>query len=997
MVDILEKSEHNVDFHSIVDFIEASPLRYALIIKPTVYVSHIRRFSSTARIETTEEGTKILATVDGVLRTVTESSLRRNLKLQDEEGISSLPDTELFENLTLMGYNISSNQKFTFQKGQFSHQWKYLIHTIMQCLSPKNEHASPLRDVSEGEACLTESGLRADQDRATIAKTSTLPYDSAPRVTSPAATEGGMQQTLNELTAFCTSLQRPHSELISKFEAQELEINRLKARVKLLEDREGVAAEISRDDALINGRNLDEGEAAPERVSDDTGEMATVLTSMDATTVLASEVAEVPTGSRSIPTASPPADEVPTGSDVVPTTCPIFATTTVVTPYTRRKGKETLSMIDGLDRSNETIAKYLQEYQQFSLEFPLERRIELISDLVRYQDNYAKVHKYQTQQRKPWSKKQKRDYYMAVIKSNVVWKQLEDFIHMGSKEEAERLKRKGLSIKQESVKKLKTSEEVTEEAKSPDEVPKEKVKEMMQLVPIEEVYVEALQVKQPIIDWKVHTEGQRAYWKITRLGGCSAIYQFFIDLLKHLDREDLNQLWALVKESLSNRPPTSDKEMELWSASCDAKDKEIFMLVEKDYPLRKGLVIGMITYKLQVKNYARMANDLILKIYKIASTPRQQVIEFPLAKEVPTASEESCHCQKKREATAVKIALLLKSRRNCQSKTVTLTDALSRKECIKPLRVYALVMTIGLDLSRQILETQTEAMKPKNLKSEDVGGMLIENSKDPKKPRKEKLEPRADITLCLNNRSRLPCYGELRTLIMHKSNKSKYFFQPSSDKMYQDIKLLYWWPNMKADITTYTCKCLTSLRVKVEHQKPSGLLAFHKAMGTRLDMSTAYHPETDGQSERTIQTLEDMLRACVIDFGNGWERHLPLVEFSYNNSCYASIKAAPFEDFIVGSVNHPFVGPRSEMPSSPVSRVHSTFHVSNLKKCLSDEPLAISLDEVHIDDKLRFVEEPAEVMDREVKRLKQSRIPIIKVRWNTRRGPEFTWEREDQF
>nr|GEV83258.1 hypothetical protein [Tanacetum cinerariifolium] len=99
-----------------MDFVEASPLRYALTFKPTVYVSHIRQFWSTARIETTEEGTKILATVDGILRTITESSFRRNLKLQDEDEISSLSDAELFENLTLMGYNITPNQKFTFQK-----------------------------------------------------------------------------------------------------------------------------------------------------------------------------------------------------------------------------------------------------------------------------------------------------------------------------------------------------------------------------------------------------------------------------------------------------------------------------------------------------------------------------------------------------------------------------------------------------------------------------------------------------------------------------------------------------------------------------------------------------------------------------------------------------------------------------------------------------------------------------------------------------------------
>nr|GEW79842.1 hypothetical protein [Tanacetum cinerariifolium] len=380
---------------------------------------------------------------------------------------------------------------------------------------------------------------------------------------------------------------------------------------------QGVAAERSGDDALIKRRNLDEGEAAAERVSDDTEEMAIVLTSIDAATVLASGVAEVSIGSGSIPIASPPTDKVPTGSDVVPTAGLIFSTSTVVTPYTRRKGKEVMvesetlkkqkvqeqidaqvareleeqlkredqrmseqiardaevariyveeepqSMIDRLDRSNETVAKYLQEYQKFASELPMERRIELISDLVRYQDNYAKVHKFHTHHRKLWSKKQKMDYYMVVIRSNLgwkvkdfkgmtfekieakftsVWKQIEDFIPMGSKEEEKRLKRKGLSLEQESAKKLKTLDEISEEVKSPDEVPKEKVKEMIQLVPIKEVYVEALQIKHPIIDWKVHIEGQRAYWKITRLGGSSASYQFFIGLLKHLDREDLNQL-----------------------------------------------------------------------------------------------------------------------------------------------------------------------------------------------------------------------------------------------------------------------------------------------------------------------------------------------------------------------------------------------------------------------------------------------------------------------
>nr|GFA03614.1 hypothetical protein [Tanacetum cinerariifolium] len=261
MVVILEKGEHNIDFLPMVDFIEASPLK----------------------IETTKEGTQILATVDGIHRIVTESSLRRNLKLKDEEGISFLPDTKFFENLTLMGYNISPNQKFTFQKGQFSHQWKIVplfdSMLVQQGEGSANEPASPQREVSQGEACPTDSGFIADQDRATINKSSTLPHDLAPRVTSPVADEG---------------------------------------------NREGVATTRSEDDAPIKGKSMDEGEAATKRISNDSEEMATVLTSMDAATVLASGVFDVPTGSGSIPTASTPAEEqVPTGSDVVPTASPV--------------------------------------------------------------------------------------------------------------------------------------------------------------------------------------------------------------------------------------------------------------------------------------------------------------------------------------------------------------------------------------------------------------------------------------------------------------------------------------------------------------------------------------------------------------------------------------------------------------------------------------------------------------------------------------------------
>ncbi|GKA13428.1 putative reverse transcriptase domain-containing protein, partial [Tanacetum coccineum] len=275
-------------------------------------------------------------------------------------------------------------------------------------------------------------------------------------------------------------------------------------------------------------------------------------------------------------------------------------------------------------------------------------------------------------------------------------------------------------------------------------------------------------------------------------------------------------------------------------------------------------------------------------------------------------------------------------------KANVVADALSGKVRDKPLRVRSLVMSACTDLSERMLKTQLEVVKQENVKAENLGRL---------------------------------------DLIMHESHKSKYSIHPGSDKMYQDMKKLYWRPNMKADIATYVSKCLTCAKVKAEHQRPSGLLqqpkihewkwehitmdfvtglprtssgydsiwvivdrltksahfvpmkktdgmekltllylkeivcrhgvplsiisdrdsrftsgfwrSLQNALGRNLKMSTAYHPETDGQSERTIPTLEYMLRACVIDFGGSWDRHLPLVEFSYNNSYHASIKAAP--------------------------------------------------------------------------------------------------------
>ncbi|GJR18211.1 putative reverse transcriptase domain-containing protein [Tanacetum coccineum] len=394
-----------------------------------------------------------------------------------------------------------------------------------------------------------------------------------------------------------------------------------------------------------------------------------------------------------------------------------------------------------------------------------------------------------------------------------------------------------------------------------------------------------------------------------------------------------------------------------------------------------------------------------------------------------------------------------------------MADALCRKEWNKPLRIL------------------------ENIKNEDVGGMIRKDIP------KEKLKPHADGTLCLNGRSWLPCYGNLRTVIMYESHKLKYSIHPGSDKMYEDMKKLYWWPNMKANIATYVSKCLTCVKVKAEHERPSGLLVQPEipqwkwdnitmdfitklpkssqgydticVIVDRLTKSAIFVPmrETDPMEKLVRMYLKEVVTR-LMDKARGL--------FKLSRICsiliyHASIKAAPFEalhgrkcrspicwakvgevqltgleivqettkkiiqikqriqvvrdrqmsyanlmrkpmEFQVGDrvmlkvspwkgvvrfgkrgKLHPrYVGPFKvlekvgavaymlELPQE-LSMVHNTFHVSNLKKCYADEPLAVPLDELHIDDKLHFVEEPVEIMDHEVKRLKQSRIPIVKV------------------
>ncbi|GKD71755.1 putative reverse transcriptase domain-containing protein, partial [Tanacetum coccineum] len=274
-------------------------------------------------------------------------------------------------------------------------------------------------------------------------------------------------------------------------------------------------------------------------------------------------------------------------------------------------------------------------------------------------------------------------------------------------------------------------------------------------------------------------------------------------------------------------------------------------------------------------------------------------------------------------------------------KANVVAGALSRKERIKPLR----------------------AIKEENIEAENLRGM------------DKAFEVHLDGTRCIKNRSWLPLFGNLRDLIMHESHKSKYSIYPGSDKMYQDLKKLYWWPNMKAEVGDV------------------------QLMGPKIIHETT---EKIVQIRQCLQAARDRQRS----YAN--VRRNPL-EFQIGDR--VMLKVSPQKGVIRfgkrGKLNPRYIGPFKilkrvglmaytlELPEE-LSNVHSTFHVPNLKKCLFDESLVITMKELRLDDKLKFVEEPVEIMDREVKQLRQSRIPIVKVRWNSKRGPKFTWKRKDQ-
>nr|GEV03160.1 hypothetical protein [Tanacetum cinerariifolium] len=509
MVDILEKTEHNTEFHQIVDFLEAS---------------HIRQ------------------------RTVSKSSIMRHLKLNDEEGISTLPDNELFENLSLMGYNILPNQRFSFQKGQFSHQWKFLIHTIMQCLSPKstsfnefssniaialvclatnrtynfskmifdgmmrnvkNETAFPTGNARYGEAFPTVLSLDAGQDRENIAKTFAIPHKASTRVTSLSGGEGRMDQGEDLLVGYTV---KDSDNNADKGSNSTYEMDNVLGTL-------GVANILSNEGlrSVFTTSSLSVATASTvvsPAIATVSGSFPTAA--IFTTASVATSTTRVTRSSRGV---------------VIESSSPIYVNIPSISKKDKGKGKmtepEQLSkekvleqmsaqlardleakfaqedqiireqaerdseiarihakrelemMITELDKNNKMVVKYLSEYERTEAGLSHDEKVELIDELLMYQSKLAQIKKYQAQQNKPATKTERRNFYMSILRSNAgwkvkdfkgmtfeqikekfipIWEKMQDFVPMNSKLESERFKRPEIQLGKESFKKLKTTE-----------------------------------------------------------------------------------------------------------------------------------------------------------------------------------------------------------------------------------------------------------------------------------------------------------------------------------------------------------------------------------------------------------------------------------------------------------------------------------------------------------------------------------------------------------
>ncbi|GJY41911.1 hypothetical protein Tco_0429181 [Tanacetum coccineum] len=601
MVALLEKTDGSEGFHQIVDFLNAS---------------HIKRFWQTATVNTLDNGEQeITATINGHVKTITIGSVRKYLQLADAGGLSSLPNTEIFDQLSLMRESI--RQEDEIPQSNFPTQTPVADEATFTCV-----------DVVHGGAATTVSSIDAGQGSGNITKSPTMPHDSPlPGSHTPRSDKGSM--TLHELAVLWRSmieemdldaeisLVTPHVEVQGRYGHN-------------LDTQEGFGAglEVTTADEELNTASTFVSTASPQRHADTTVDDLTLAETL----MEIRKSAPKAKGKSKIDEIESPRKMKQREQD-----------------FTDSEWDNVLARIV----ADEDFVQQLQADEKCSEEDLPMKIVELVNQrkkLFAQQRAEAKRNKTMTpaQQKEYMStyiKNQEGGYSIKQLKSlsfeqvkeifKTTMRKVQSFVPMDSELEVQRLKRAGQEVLEESVKRQKIreasgsgEEQSTEKEK---ELSEEELQKFLVVVPVEEVYIEALHVKYPIIDWEVYSEDTRRYWKIIR---------------------------DLVKERFNTTEPTDDKEKELWVElkrlfepddddtlwklqrymhdplvwrlydTCGVhhvslvKGHEIFMLVEKEYPLTRGIMTVMLAKKLQVDQYSEMANELLRKIFILANKPR---------------------------------------------------------------------------------------------------------------------------------------------------------------------------------------------------------------------------------------------------------------------------------------------------------------------------------------------------------------------------------------
>ncbi|GJT80914.1 putative reverse transcriptase domain-containing protein, partial [Tanacetum coccineum] len=735
MIAYLEKTEGNVEFHEVIDFLRRSYIYHALTVSPVVSTTFVEQFWTSAKSKTINNVRHITAKVAGKFVSISEASIRTDLIFDDADGIDSLPNQAIFDAIQLMGYE-GDLTVLTFNKALFSPQWRFLFHTINHCLSSKSTSWDQIpTNIATAVICLTTN------QKYNFSK---LIFD-------------GMLRHLEAKKKFVM-----YPRFISIFLGRKLAnisvpldhfpVNSLTSKVFSFMIKKGkhFSGKVTPlFDTMLVQPTQDEG-ASSERLSVEQPSPSPAPTNESLPDSSSAQPSEVPFEQQPDPSPrpSPRPSPTPSPTPIIPDSIPEPTGENLgdhSSNDTSLSGNE-----DDMTHSHITmifVSLYLLKGCHVFLAHITIKEAEDNSEEKRLEDvpiirdfpevfpkdlpGYHQLRVHEEDIPKTAFRTRYGHYKFQVTPFGLM------NAPANKKEHEEHLK--------VILELLKEEESYAKFSKCEFWIPK--VQFLGHVIDSQGIRVDPAKIES-IKDWA----SSKTPTKIRQSLGLAGYYRRFIERFSKIAKPMIK----LTQKKVAFE--WGDKQEEAFQTLKKINHKSIqHILDHKELNMRQ-------------RHWLELLSDYDCEIH------------YNLGKASVVA------------------------------------DALSKKERIKPLRVRVLVMTTGLDLPKQILNAPTEAQKPENLKNEDVGGMIRKDIP------KEKLEPRTDGTLCLNSRSWLPSYGDLRTVIMHESHKSKYSIHPGSDQMYQDMKKLYLWPNMKADIATYVSKCLTCARVKAEHQRPSSLL-----------------------------------------------------------------------------------------------------------------------------------------------------------------------------